>query len=475
MNGLWQAPPGKALEPATRTTSNFVSASGKRNGPACRFFDRPLGFSLVELLVVLAITLQVQGASNAQLARTVAQIDQARVFKLAGQALELKAPTITAYFATNSEGGPHDFYSQSDYFWPNPTNSNGLPYIGRDGETNPDNFDYHRMAMRDMKDAVAALAAAYALNGDQSYVAKAAELLRAFFLDEKTKMNPNLNYAQAVLGKWPGTSWGVIDTLHLAEVPVAVGFLEKASNFPLALDRGLKKWFADYLDWMTTSTNGVKEMNAANNHSIAYFVQAASFARFTGNAKLLNFSRNRFKEVLLPKQMAEDGSFPLELRRTKPYGYSIFQADNVATLCVLLSTPREDMWRLGLRDGRSPELAIDFIYPYLADKSKWVRDGRAKDVMHWDNWPMRQPCLLFAYAAFGDPKYFALWKRLDADPTDLEIRRNVAITQPLLWIAAPEDIPLLNRNHSEVIGGNRNQSEAKRPFHKPNLSATAHG
>ncbi len=303
--------------------------------------------------------------------------------RLAQQALKLRPPAITDHIATNSAGGPHDFFSQADYAWPNPTNRNGLPYVTRDGESNPDVFSYHRMAMRDMSDAVAALAAAYALTADDKYVSKSAELLRVFFLDEETRMNPRLDFAQAVPGHDQGNGYGVIDTLHLAELPVAVSFLERSAAFPRAVDLGLKKWFSAYITWMTTSTNGVKEMNMANNHSIAYFVQLASFARLTGDQKIQEWSRARFKEVLLPRQMGSDGSFGLELKRTKPYGYSIFQADNVATLCVLLSTPEEDVWRMKLADGRTPKLAVDFIYPYLADKGQMAgrRAGERCDAL----------------------------------------------------------------------------------------------
>jgi len=269
-------------------------------------------------------------------------------------------------------------------------------------------------------------------------------LIRFFFLNPDTKMNPNLDYAQAVLGVATGRSYGIIDTLHLAELPMAIGFLEKSPNFDPAVDAGLKKWFADYIHWMTTATNGVTEMNAANNHSIAYFVQLASFAKFVNDQKTLEMCRERFKTVLLPKQMAADGSFPLELKRTKPYGYSIFQADNVAILCVILSTPQEDFWKFKLPDGTTPLKSTEFIYPYLVDKEKWLADGRGKDIAHWDNWPAREPCLLFAYSETGDAKYFDLWKKLNPDPADLEIRRNIAITQPLLWIANPADVPLLS-------------------------------
>jgi hypothetical protein len=381
-------------------------------------------------------------ASTNDLPAIVAGTDHDRILRLADRALQLKPPAITDHVATNSTGGPHDFFSQGDYYWPNTTNDTGLPYVGRDGQTNPQNFEFHRLAMRDMKDAVAALAAAYALTGDDQYVPKAAELLKVFFLDEKTRMNPNLDCAQAVLGKQTGSSFGVIDTLHLAELPMAIRFLEKSPAFDPAVDQGVKQWFADYIGWMVTATNGVKEMNALNNHSIAYFVQLASFARFTGDKKNLELCRQRFKEVLFPNQMTNNGSFPRELARTKPYGYSIFQADNVATMCVLLSSPGDDLWKFQLPDGRTPKNAIDFIYPYLVDKNKWLADGHKPDVMHWESWPARQPCLLFAYGEFGEEKYLDLWKKLEADPADLEIRRNMAITQPLLWIANPEDVPL---------------------------------
>ncbi|HXF11369.1 MAG TPA: alginate lyase family protein [Desulfuromonadaceae bacterium] len=384
-------------------------------------------------------------AQKPDLVTTVANIDHDRILRLADEALKLPPQTITDFIATNSAGGLHDFFSQGDYYWPNDTNETSLPYVGHDGMTNTNNFELHRLAMRKMKDAVAALAAAYALTGDDKYVPKANELLRVFFLDDATKMNPNLDYAQAVLGKQTGSSFGVIDTLHLAELPVAIRFLEKSSAFDATVDEGMKKWFRDYSEWMLTATNGVKEMNALNNHSIAYFVQLASFTKFTGNDQDLELCRQRFKEVLFPNQMTNNGSFPRELARTKPYGYSIFQADNVSILCGLLSTPADDVWKFQLPDGRTPRMAVDFIYPYLLDKEKWLADGHKPDVLHWDHWPVRQVCLLFAYREFGDEKYFDLWKKMEPDPSDLEIRRNLAVTQPLLWIADPGNVPLLRK------------------------------
>jgi len=399
---------------------------------------------IASFLAAIALLMSALWSSAQSVSHQMAQVDRDRIVRLADAALKLRPPAITDQVATNSAGGPHDFFSQADYAWPNPATPNGLPYITRDGESNPDTFTEHRMAMRHLKDAVAALAAAYLLNADDKYAAKSAELLRVFFLDKATRMNPNLAYAQVQLGNPAGRPYGIIDTLHLCEVAQAIPFLEKSPAFPPVVDQGIKEWFADYTHWILTSTNGVKEMNGLNNHSIACFLQLASFAKLTGDEKVLELARQRFKHVLLPHQMTNDGSFPLELARTKPYGYSIFQADNVATLCSLLSTPAEDFWKFTLSDGRTPRQAVDFIYPYLADKKQWLADGHRKDIQHWENWPVRQPCLILAYEEFGDDKYFKLWKTLEPDPTDLEIRRNLAITQPLLWVAHPDELPLLN-------------------------------
>jgi len=361
----------------------------------------------------------------------VGQIDHDRILQAAGTALKQAPVTITAFHAKLSEGGPNDFYSNGDYWWPNPDTTNGLPYVQRDGQTNPENFTAHRQAIRQLSDAVAALGAAYKITGADQYATKAAELLKVFFLDEQTRMNPNLQYAQAIPGVSRGRGIGIIDTLHLIEMPKAVEAMEKSAAFPPGITGGLKQWFTAYTAWMTTSKNGQDEAKAGNNHAVAFWLQVAVFAEFTGDEKNLAECRRRFTAVFVPVQMAADGSFPAELRRTKPYGYSIFQLDNLVTLCQVLATKENDLWHFTLPDGRTIRKAMEFMYPYLADKSKWPRQP---DVNAWEGWPARQPCLLFAGLAFGDAQYLDLWKRLPADPANEEVRRNIAITQPILWI-----------------------------------------
>lgn len=391
-----------------------------------------LSLSAVFSWFLIAAALRINAAEPVpQSIVDVAAVDRSRILSAAAAALQIPPITITKFRAKLSEGGANDFYSNGDYWWPNPKTTNGLPYVQRDGQTNPENFIEHRQCVMQLRDAVAALGAAYKITGEDQYVTKAAELLRVFFVDPDTRMNPSLKYAQAIPGVTLGRGIGIIDTLHLIEVPLAVRAMESSKAFPPKVLAGVKQWFRDYTDWMTTSKNGHDEAETRNNHAVAFWLQVAAFSKLTGDEAKLAECRRRFKEVFVSQQMASDGSFPAELRRTKPYGYSIFQLDNMATLCEVLSTPGENLWTFTTDDGRGMRKAMAFLYPYLADKSKWPRKP---DIQAWDGWPARQPSLLFAGLALDNSQYLELWKKLPPDPSDPEVRRNIAITQPVLWI-----------------------------------------
>ncbi|HVX39199.1 MAG TPA: alginate lyase family protein [Gemmatimonadaceae bacterium] len=377
-------------------------------------------------------------AMGAQLTRReLVAIDSARVVAAANRYLNEKPITVTAVRASRSAGGPHDFYSEGDYWWPNPKDPNG-PYIRRDGETNPDNFVAHRDAMRRLSQIVPALVAAYQLTGDARYAKQATAHLSAWFVADATRMNPNMLYAQAIKGKVTGRGIGIIDTIHLVEVARAAAVLERLGYLKGETLAGVKSWFRDYLQWMTTHPYGLAEKNNGNNHSAAWALQVAEFASFVGDTARLNEMRTFFTDTLIPQQMAADGSFPKELARTKPYGYSLFQLDVMSTLAEVLSTPTQNMFAYTTADGRGMARAVAFMYPYIKDKSTWPR---RPDVEYWDDWPVRQPSLLFAGLALHQPKYIALWKTLNPDPTVDEIVRNFPIRQPLLWIGRGGAMP----------------------------------
>jgi hypothetical protein len=199
----------------------------------------------------------------------------------------------------------------------------------------------------------------------------------------------------------------------------------------LAAVRG---WFSQYLDWLTSHEYGIEGRDAKNNHGTCWVMQVAAFARLTGDTRVLDDCRRRYKEILVPSQMAADGSFPLELERTKPFGYSIFNLDAFAVICQLLSSPGDDLWSWTTANGRGMRRAMAWLFPALADKATWTG---AKDVMYFDEWPVRQPSLLFSGLAYRNDAYLRLWASLNGSPTTEEVIRNVPVRHPMLWIDAP--------------------------------------
>lgn len=366
-------------------------------------------------------------------AEEIARIDRERILRAAGKYLAEAPVTIAASSSPRSKGGKHDYFSEGDYWWPDPKNPNG-PYIRRDGYSNPRNFTDHREALIRLSLIVPALTAAWLVTRERRYAEHAARHLRAWFLDPATRMNPSLDYAQAIWGVTSGRGTGIIDTLHLVEVTRAARHLENSRAMTAAEFVSVRLWFAEYLDWMRTSKNGIEEEGAKNNHGTCWVAQAAAFAAFTGNEEAMALCRERFREHLLPDQMAADGSLPLELGRTKPYSYALFDLDMLAAVCQIASKSGDspdNLWQFALPNGNRYRRAVDFLFPFIADKSRWPY---AHDVEYFDDLPNRQPSLLFAGLAYREPKFLALWRRLPPDPKTAEIVRNFPIRQPLLWV-----------------------------------------
>jgi hypothetical protein len=357
------------------------------------------------------------------------EIERPRILEKAAKYLKEQPITVTASHCDRSAGGRHDFFSEGDYWWPDPANPDG-PSIQRDGLSNTNNFVEHRYAMVRLSEIIGTLGSAYVLTREDKYVRQAVKHLKAWFVQDGTRMNPNLLYGQAIKGKATGRSTGVIDTIHLVEVARGALVMSKAPAFAKEDFEAVKAWFRDYLNWLTTHPYGIGERAASNNHGVCWAMQAAAFAQLVGEQKVLASIREQFKTEFIGKQMAKDGSFPAELRRTKPYGYSLFVIDALAGVAQLASTPEEDLWLFTLPDGRGMRKGLEFIFPYIQDKTKWP--GK-HDVLYWDEWPVRSPSLLLAGLKFDQPEYLKVWAALKADPTTPEVVRNVPLRHPLLW------------------------------------------
>ena len=361
---------------------------------------------------------------------SIFDMEKERVLKRASAYADVAPITVTDAICERSAGGKHDFYSEGDYWWPDPENPEG-PYIRKDGMTNPENFTAHRKAMIRLSQISGALASAYLVTKDKSYVKKLRPHLRAWFLNDDTMMHPNLLFGQAIMGRVTGRGIGIIDTIHLLEVAKAVKAIESSGVLSDTEISGIKAWFATYLDWMTTHSYGIAERDNGNNHSVCWALQVAVFAELVGDQEQLRYVRKLYKNVLLPDQMAVNGSFPLEIVRTKPYGYSLFTLDAMAAVCQVASTPQDNLFVFSTKDEKSMGKGMAFLYPFTKDKSKWTYK---KDVMYWEEWPVRHSYLLFGGLALGEDSYLNLWNSLNADFDTPEVIRNMPIRYPLLWL-----------------------------------------
>jgi hypothetical protein len=391
--------------------------------------DRSVSRFLIPLFCWLPFTVTIRADSLLD-SFNLRAVETPRILSKAKGYLRELPRTVTADTCERSSGDRHDFYSEGDYWWPNPENPNG-PYIRRDGETNPANFIAHRKSMIRLSELMGTLVSAYLLTGDEKYARPAVRHLRAWFVEEDTKMRPSLLYGQAIKGKYTGRSIGIIDTLHLVEVARGAKLLCTSPSFKVRDQKTVRKWFSEYLNWINTHEYGLKEKMHPNNHGVCWSLQAAAFADFVGNEEILKWVRSQFKTVYLAAMMDENGGFPAELKRTKPYGYSLFIMDAMAGVAQIASTEKNDLWQFVTPGGRSMKLGIEFISPFIADKGKWPYE---RDVMYWEEWPVRHPSLLFSGLNTKNIAHLQIWEKLEPDPKTYEVLRNLPLRHPLLWV-----------------------------------------
>jgi hypothetical protein len=339
----------------------------------------------------------------------------ARLERDAQKALSSGPFSVVTKGVTPPSGDIHDYMSQAPYFWPNPKSPNGLPYISRDGERNPEInqiTDHH--SLDQLESSVEALALAYYFKGDEAYAAKAVELLRAFLLASATRMNPNLQYAQGIPGVNTGRGIGLIETRGLTNVVDAIGLLAGSKALTENDRRGLQDWFGKFLQWMLESQNGRDEATRKNNHGSYYDLQVASFALFVGKKDLAIRVLEDARRKRIATQIEPDGRQPLELARTKAWSYSNMNLDGLMLLATLGERTGVDLWNFQTTDGRSIRKALDFLTPVALGEQKWQYPeiGAVKPETLF-------PLMRRAAAVYRDKQYQATMNKLpDVDLAD---------------------------------------------------------
>ena len=269
-------------------------------------------------------------------------------------------------------GDKHDYLSMAPYWWPDSTKPTGLPYIRRDGVMNPQTrIDHDGLRFGAMTDAVEALALAYWFTGSEKYAARAAILVRTWFIDPATRMNPNLRFAQAILGVTEGRGIGILDLRAFSHLVDALRILELSPSWPSEDRAAFSRWCTEYLAWLRQSENGKEERSQSNNHGTLYDMQTASIAVFLGDSVLAREILVNSAKARVDSQIAADGSQPLELARTRPLHYSLFNLDAFTQLAEMGRHVGFDLWEYRNSKGGSIKSALRFVAPYAGGSRTW--------------------------------------------------------------------------------------------------------
>lgn len=281
--------------------------------------------------------------------------------------LSLEPMSVTEKADTPLSGDKRDYMTLSPYWWPDPDQPDGLPYIRRDGERNPEVYDYpERVNGQKLGEAVRLLAVLYRITGRERYAAKAAELLRVWFLDPERGMNPNMTYAQLIRGRTTIRGTGIIDSRNLCYALNAAPLLEGSAAWSDDDRRELQAWARSYLYWLEHSVNGRKELRAANNHGLWYDAVRVMTARAAGEREHAAGIVVSSLAQRLDKQVAADGSLPEELVRTLSLHYSTFALEAVAVMRNVTLDDGRELW-----EHPAVQRAIAFLLPYYEAPERW--------------------------------------------------------------------------------------------------------
>ena len=293
---------------------------------------------------------------------------------LANKELKAKIDPVTNKTVIPASGDIHDYHTLGSYYWPDPTKKDGLPWIYKDGEFNPINqgpdTDYDRL--KNMFSSLQTLNLAYYFSGDKKYILKARKIVKVWFIDKKTKVNPNVDYGKAIPGKVSGTNFAVIDWTDIGNVITTIQLLESNKLWKGNDKSIMNKWLTDYYKWLTESEFGVLESTRANNHGTNYDYQLIGIMIYLGKHHQVNAKLEEVKKTRISAQIEKDGSQPLELARTKSVNYTVNNLWALARIADLgFRFSKVDLWSFRSEKGADLEIAYNFLIPYITGKATW--------------------------------------------------------------------------------------------------------
>jgi len=300
----------------------------------------------------------------------------------------------------------HDYYSQAPFWWPDPTNPTGA-YVHKDGQLNPDRFLANRNALSAMCESVYTLGAAAFLLDDPRYARRAARDINTWFVNPKTRMNPNLEFAQVINGSSAARGEGILEGRVFIHAIQGMEFLAHTGAWDSKDQAAVHRWFEEYLTWLTRSKKGQYEKKSGNNHASWWTAQTAAVASFVQNRAVENMTFAYYRERILPSQIHADGSAPREEAGTRSPFYSAFNLEAYATTCRIAQVNGEDLWNVEGKKGVTIAAVVEHLRPTLLDPKGWSKE----QIAEFQNNGVY--ALAFIGMGLKNPQYVALYRKLE--------------------------------------------------------------
>jgi hypothetical protein len=314
-------------------------------------------------------------------------------------------------------GDQHDYVSYARYWWPNPDTPDGLPYIRHDGKTNQKLLakgDREPIGM--LYDDLETLALAGYLLDEKESAEHGAMLVRTWFLDPATRMNPHIRYGQAVPGRNDGRGSGIIDTRHFIRVLDSVALLKETGAWTDADHAALAAWMKQYLDWLMQDPMGKDESSEKNNHGTWYDAQVAAIAMFVGERDIARQIVENAKAKRIERSIEPDGQQPEETDRTKGLHYCVFNMSAMAVLARIGEHLDVDLWHYESDDGRSLRRGLDFVVPYLVGEKEWPHEQIEEMYVS----PSDMGLFFLAARRYDEPRYLRALDKELREPTKFQ-------------------------------------------------------
>ncbi|MGQ7241861.1 alginate lyase family protein [Salinicola sp. V024] len=325
----------------------------------------------------------------------------AELFEEAAAALARGPFSVVDKSTLAPSGDPHDYWHPAPYYWPSPILPKWLPYMPRDGVRvpgtvlyAPESDQYDRTRLQRLFDDVTTCAIAWARSGEARYAQHAATLIRVWFIDPTTRMNPHLKYAQVRQGhdRNRGSKSGIIEMKDIYFLLDAVRLIERGGALADADREAFRLWLRSYLEWLRTSSQGRAERRSANNHGTYYDLQVAAIASYLEDYALVSTTLRDSRERIL-EQFDEAGAQPEELKRTTTAHYCCFNLQGWVYLALLAERHGQDLWHFRDDRGRGLEKAFEWLLSFEGRDWPW----RQIDTFDTDRFQPLRAAYAYAY------------------------------------------------------------------------------